>query len=172
MNNSKTPKIVVGVVLVAAYATGLAVFALREKHDNVVAESAPVAPATQIAEAVPAPAVLPDSAEVLPSVADSAAMISSAAPTTSVATGSVGGSSSRIQSGSALRSKEQAIAALATTPAMGDSAAGKTNPAGEVASVGNDAVSAADEAPSSEDSTAVSEPAVESATETDEEFGN
>jgi hypothetical protein len=55
MNNSKTPKIVIGVGLVAVYATGMAVFALRGKHDNVIAQSPPAAVSAPMAAAPAAP---------------------------------------------------------------------------------------------------------------------
>lgn len=56
MNNSKTPKIVVGVGLVAVYATALAMFTLRGAHDSVVAQSLPAAVPTPVAaDAAPAP---------------------------------------------------------------------------------------------------------------------
>lgn len=49
MNNSKTPKIVVGVALGAVYATGLAVILARGANDPVVAANASVAPAMEVA---------------------------------------------------------------------------------------------------------------------------
>ena len=64
MNNSKTPKIVIGVSLVALYAIGFTVFALRGKHDNVVAQGAPSGvSAPMAADPALAPLGLPESAE-------------------------------------------------------------------------------------------------------------
>lgn len=61
MNDSKTPKIVVGVTLVVAYAAGLSYLTLRDKHDLPVADAtsaqmvaAPAAPAPVIAESATA----------------------------------------------------------------------------------------------------------------------
>jgi hypothetical protein len=41
MNNSNAPKIVIGVGLVAAYAIGFGVYALRARHDNMVVQGTP-----------------------------------------------------------------------------------------------------------------------------------
>lgn len=58
MNNSKTPKIVIGVGLAAVYAVGLSLLVLRGAHDNTVAQGVAVAPPAQVAAAdVPPPAV-------------------------------------------------------------------------------------------------------------------
>jgi hypothetical protein len=63
MNNSNTPKIVIGVGLVALYAVGFTVFALRGKHDNVVAQNPPAAVSEQAAVDAPSPSTaIPESA--------------------------------------------------------------------------------------------------------------
>ena len=60
MNNSKTPKVVVGVALAAIYAAGLGVLAVRSAHQKAVAQQAPAAPTTQVAsDSAPPPAVDP-----------------------------------------------------------------------------------------------------------------
>ncbi len=61
MNNSKTPKIVVGVGLVAVYAAGLTFLTLRETHDSAVAQSAPSA--QMVAAPAAPPLVIPESVE-------------------------------------------------------------------------------------------------------------
>lgn len=82
MNNSKTPKIVVGVGLAAVYAT-IAAFLMRDGNDNVVAQNA-TAPAAEIASepALPA-AVVPAPPEETASVAEQpAAPVVAATPVT------------------------------------------------------------------------------------------
>jgi len=62
MNNSKTPKIVVGVGLAAVYATIAAFLIPRGEHDNIVAQNATTAPAAEVASepALPPPLVSED----------------------------------------------------------------------------------------------------------------
>src|ERR1051325_9712852 len=62
MNNSNTPKIVIGVGLVALYAIGFTVFALRGKHDTVVAQGTPSEISAPMAADSAAPLALPESA--------------------------------------------------------------------------------------------------------------
>lgn len=68
MNNSKTPKIVVGVGLVAVYAAGLTFLTLRETNDSAVAQSLPAAESAQMVAAPAEPALgLPESTNTLAS---------------------------------------------------------------------------------------------------------
>jgi hypothetical protein len=68
MNNSKTPKVVIGVGLVAVY-TSVAFYLLRDKPMASVAQSATAAPSAQIADAtVPPPAIAPSLTDVSPGV--------------------------------------------------------------------------------------------------------
>jgi hypothetical protein len=57
MNNSNTPKIVVGVGLVAVYAVGLTVLTLRGKHDSEIAQLPPSALVASADAASLAPAI-------------------------------------------------------------------------------------------------------------------
>jgi len=62
MNTSKTPKIVVGVGLVAIYATAAAFFMPHSGHDSVVAQNPPSAIPAPIANSVAPLPVIPQSA--------------------------------------------------------------------------------------------------------------
>jgi hypothetical protein len=76
MNNSKTPKIVVGVGLVAVYATVLSILTLRGPHDSAVVESVPSAASAQMVAAPASPPVaIPESADALASEANAPAAI-------------------------------------------------------------------------------------------------
>jgi hypothetical protein len=75
MKNSKTPKVVVAVGLVAVYATGLTILTLRDKGDTVVAQQAASVPAAQIAAAPAAPSeIVPPPTEATTTVADQPAV--------------------------------------------------------------------------------------------------
>lgn len=88
MNNSKTPKIVVGVGLAAIYATGAAFLMPHGASDNVVSQSASMAPPAEIvSESAPPPAIAPAPADVMASAEQSSAAsaaATSAAPTAPV----------------------------------------------------------------------------------------
>jgi hypothetical protein len=74
MNNSKTPKIVVGVALAAIYATALAAFMPRGTDDIVAAENSSAVVPTQFApEPAPLPDIVPPSADTLTSGAEQSA---------------------------------------------------------------------------------------------------
>jgi len=83
MNNSKTPKIVIGVGLVAVYAIGFTVFALRGKHDNenLVAQGTPSEVSAPLAaDPAAAPLGLPEFANAPADASAPAAMPASTAP--------------------------------------------------------------------------------------------
>jgi hypothetical protein len=80
MNESKTPKIVVGVALAALYATGFAYVAVRGTHDSVAAPNAPIA-----AEPAVSPAIIPASTDALVSASEqSVPPVAAAAPVATV----------------------------------------------------------------------------------------
>lgn len=96
MNNSKTPKIVVGVGLAAVYATIAAFVIPRGTQDNVVAQAAPVgAPAELASEPALPPAVASETAEAAGVTGEPATIAlatvpaSPAAPDAAVATAEV-----------------------------------------------------------------------------------
>jgi hypothetical protein len=78
MKNSKTPKIVVGTVLVAVYATALGALTLRDDHESVAAHPLP-----SVASA-PHPINPPSSVLAVPDSADILAPQAAVTPATSV----------------------------------------------------------------------------------------
>jgi hypothetical protein len=79
MKNSKTPKIVVAVGLVAVYATGLTILTLRDSSNAVVAQQTSSVPAAQIAAApVVPPEIVPAPGEEATSVTEQAAALNAA----------------------------------------------------------------------------------------------
>jgi hypothetical protein len=70
MNNSKTPKIVIGVGLAAVYAAGLGYFTLRGAHDNVIAQTSTVSTAQIATNGVPPTDSVPASADSSTSAAE------------------------------------------------------------------------------------------------------
>jgi hypothetical protein len=142
MNDSKAPKIVIGVGLAAIYAAGVFIFMPRGTHATAVAQNAPdVTTAQTAAEFIPPPAIDPAPADALTSVAE--VPVAATAPTEQVVT-------------TAARAKAKTIVSKATAPATLASNAGNAGPAREDTSTGNEpATSAGEEAPSAQ---AVSEP--------------
>jgi hypothetical protein len=116
MNNSKTPKIVVGVGLAAIYATALAAFMPRGTDDIVAAENSTAVVPTQFApEPAPLPAIVPASADTLTSVAEqSAGTAAAVVPVASVTAKAADASSSRRDSEVRSQGKEQSVVSVAT----------------------------------------------------------
>jgi hypothetical protein len=147
MNNSKTPKIVVGVGLAAIYATGLAVFTLRGMHNDVVVSTS-AAPPALAAEPAP-PAIEPAPAATPASVTEqTAGAPTAAAPAPSTAGNATASPLPRAESQANLAGKEQPVPRVATAPAE-ESAAEESAPANDVASADNEAADSAGDAPSS-----------------------
>src|SRR5688572_19208888 len=69
MDNSKTPKIVVGIGLAAVY-SGLAFYFLRDTGGNITPNAMTAPPAEIAAAPVPPPAAAPSSTDILPSVTE------------------------------------------------------------------------------------------------------
>jgi hypothetical protein len=143
MDNSKTPKIVVGVALVAAYGAGLAFLALRDRHETVVAQNSADLPAALSSAPTPPlepAAALPDTPITVAD--DSATMVSAAAPAARVAAPGSRAPSSRSDSMAArVRDSEQM--------SLGQMSPGATRsqPAQESAETTSDAASDAGSAP-------------------------
>jgi hypothetical protein len=116
MNNSKTPKIVVGVGLAAVYATVMAAFMPRGADDNVVAQNASVAVPTQVAPELVPPAVIdPVSANTSASVAEqSAATTTAATPVASIPAKNVNAPPPSRESEGKSQVTEQPVARVAT----------------------------------------------------------
>jgi len=125
MNNSKTPKIVVGVGLAAIYAAGAGYFRLRGAQDSVPAQTVATAPSTQnaeptqIAEPVPPPAIVPDFTDTPTSAAEQPAAATVAAPP--VARLPVNAAAARPSPVKAMepesRSNDQTLTSVAASPA-------------------------------------------------------
>lgn len=135
MNNSKAPKIVVGVGLAAIYATGLAFLMQRGGHATVVARNAPDVPTVEAAtEPVAPPAIASAFADASTSVAEAPAAVT-APPEPAVTT--------------AARGKEKTIASRPAAPPALMSNVGKSAPASLDTSTGNGPAASADDAPAS-----------------------
>ncbi|MEO6079133.1 MAG: BON domain-containing protein [Steroidobacteraceae bacterium] len=145
MNNSKTPKIVVGVGLAAIYATGLAIFTLPRTHDNVVAQNASDAPTAQIAAAsVPAPAIVPESSATPTSVVEQPAA-------TNVVAASVASSAAKTPAASRTQ-----VASVATVTSTENREVENSNRTNEGSPAGNEPANSAGDLPSSPQAQSVS----------------
>jgi osmotically-inducible protein OsmY len=155
MNNSKTPKIVVGVGLAAVYASGLAYFILRGAHDNVIAQSAPTVSTPQIAaDAVSPTGIAPASADLSTSAVEQpAAMVAAAAPVVAAAQKAQEPAATRGGSDVRSRSKEQALASVKTAPPAETTELAKASPTNEGASVVGEPANAAGDSSSSTQAT-------------------
>jgi hypothetical protein len=155
MNNSKTPKIVVGLGLVAAY-SGLAFYLLRDAPDSNVAPSATTMPAAQMADAsFPPPAIAPSSTDVLASVAEQPAVVTEApSPVVRVTASSVAAPTPRAEPVEPKgQDQEQAIAREQPTASMSTDSATEiaevedSSSGSEIASAGDDFARPAGDAP-------------------------
>jgi hypothetical protein len=146
MNNSKTPKIVVGVGLAAIYAAGLTVVTLRNVPDSNVAQIATMEAAAQLAnEPEPSMAIVSESG-ASPSLTEQPVAVTELPPPVTSTTTSKPGAATRESIQSNARSMEPTVAAASSTQA---SDMEKPNPTGEVANVGNEtAISTGDASPS------------------------
>jgi hyperosmotically inducible periplasmic protein len=155
MNDSRTPKIVVGVVLVAAYA-GIAAYMLRDKSDGNVVLSAAADTAGQTAGAIiPTPAIaspvtdLPASTDESTSVAEPPATEIEAPSTPVRATANSiapAAPAPRAQPELKAQAREQPIAREQTIAAAAEIE--DPGPASEIASAGDDAATLAADAAS------------------------
>lgn len=134
MNESRTPKIVVGVALAALYATGLAYVTVRGTQDKVVAQT-PIA-----AEPILPPAVGSTSADALASVAEQPAVVAAAAASIPGAAVSKTPAASSTRGASAeapLRDHVPMIAGVATVSRTEEIDFGESNPTSEGADARN-----------------------------------
>jgi hyperosmotically inducible periplasmic protein len=112
MNNSKTPKIVVGVGLAAIYAAGFAYFALHGAQDNVIAPSASTASSAQVATPAVPPTDIVPSADLPTNVVEQP--VAAAAPESLASAATVASAKPRVEFDARSRNKEQALGTLAT----------------------------------------------------------
>jgi hypothetical protein len=146
MNNSKTPKIVVGVALAAIYATALAAFMPRGTDDIVAAEnSSAVVPTRFAPEPAPLPDIVPPSADTLASGAEqSAGTTAAVVPMASATAKTAEASSSRRDSEVRSQAKEQSVAGMATAAPTNEREVEKPTPASEDNSAERDSEITAD----------------------------
>jgi hypothetical protein len=148
MNNSKTPKIVVGVGLAAVYAVGLTIVTMRNVPDSNVAQIAAVEAAAQLAnEPETSMAIVSESGESPSLTEQTVAVTQPPPPVTNTTTGKPA-AAARESVESDARSMEPTIA---TAPRVQPSDIEKPSPTGEVANVGNESALSMGTAPSSEE---------------------
>ena len=156
MDNSKTPKIVVGIGLAAVY-SGLAFYFLRDTPSGNIAPSAMTAPPIEIAAApVPPPTVAPSSTDISPSVTEQSAAVTEApAPAVSPAATSPTAAAAQAARVEANRQgRDQAIVReqfrSTTPPAVApETAAVAPSPTTEIAEAGGQPASPAADVPQS-----------------------
>jgi hypothetical protein len=146
MNNSKTPKIVVGVGLAAIYATALAAFMPRGTDDIVAAENTSAVVPTQYApEPAPLPAIVPASADTLTTVAEQSAGTATAiAPVASTPAKAADASPSRRDSEVRSQGKDQSVVSMATAAPTNEREVEKPTPASEDDSADQDSETTVD----------------------------
>jgi hypothetical protein len=143
MNNSKTPKIVVGAGLGVVYAVGLTMVMMRGGPDSNVAQPATVEVAAEMATvADPSVAIVSETAD------PSTSVVEQPVSRTEVPAASDAAKARSMESALA---KDQGIGSGSTSarPAITDIQ--RPDPSGEVADIGRDAAISAAEAPSSEE---------------------
>jgi hypothetical protein len=135
MNNSKTPKIVVGAGLAAVY-TAVAFFALRGTHDNAVAQSLPApVPAPIAGGPASSPLAVPPSADTLasadartPESIPAAATPAASAPQAINAAKAPEAARPKVAAKPNPRAAEVPVASLASTPPPPRSDAAESSP--------------------------------------------
>jgi hypothetical protein len=143
MNNSRTPKIVVGAGLGVVYAIGLTMIMMRDEPDSSVAQPATVETAAQMAsEPASSSAIISEPVDMSTSVIEQpVSRTDAAAPT-------VDATARRVEPAAA---KEQGIGSGATSARPEAIDIPKPDPTGEVAKVGSETSSSSGEVPSSEE---------------------